>query len=350
MVVRILIVLIAAMSCIAAPVFASDTLDTLSVPENSIAEQALAGIQYSLNDRFRTADSIFAGIASEFVRSPIGPLFAAGNVQAEMLDTESLARLRDFEQYVAEAESRARRSDTLRVSRAENEFVLGVAAGYRAVYESKWGGKFAALKQGLRAKRHFQEALELDSSLCDANLGLGTYYYWKSAKTDWINWLPIVADERARGLVLLERTIVCGQFARETARAALAGALINEGEFAVAIAHADTLAMMFPNSKAPLWLKAKTHYAMYEWEAAARLFDSLEARIRAIGAGNYFNLIECAYHRAQCHWGAGNYRDALSECGKATTYPADQETKKRQREHLDELRTMQRKLVKMLAK
>jgi tetratricopeptide (TPR) repeat protein len=345
---RAFIVSVAAVSCVATAVLPSIADDGQSAVDSSIVERALIGIQFSLNDRFRTADSIFAGIASEFVTSPIGPLFAAGNVQAEMLDTESLARLRDFEQYINEAESRARRSDSLRFSRAEVEFALGVAAGYRAVYESKWGGMFAALKQGLRAKRHFQQALELDSSLCDANLGLGTYYYWKSAKTDWINWLPIVADERERGLALLERTIGCGQYARETARAALAGALITEGRFAVAIAHAETLATMFPNAKGPLWLKAKAHYAMYEWDEAAGLFDSLEARIRENGAGNYFNLIECAYYRAQCHWGAGKYRDALSECGKAITYPADQETKKRQHEHLDDLRRMQRKLVKML--
>lgn len=350
MTLRALIVSIATMACITSFVFASDAPDTLPASEDSIAARALVGVRYSLNDRFRTADSIFAGVASDFVTSPIGPLFAAGNVQAEMLDTESLARLRDFEQYVTEAESRARRSDTTHFSNAEAEFVLGVAAGYRAVYESKWGGMFAALKQGLRAKRHFQRALELDSSLCDANLGLGTYYYWKSAKTDWINWLPIVADERERGLELLERTIGCGRYARETARTALASALINEGEFTAAIAHAETLATMFSNAKGPLWLKAKARYSMYEWDAAARLFDSLEARIRAAGVGNYFNLIECAYYRAQCHWGAGNYRDALSECGRAITYPADQETKKRQRKHLDELRRMQRKLVKMLEK
>lgn len=348
MISRFLLVLIAARSCIVSPVFASDTLDTRSASGDPIVARALVGIHYSLNDRFRSADSIFVGLASDFVSSPIGPLFAAGNAQAEMLDSESLVRLQDFERYVAEAESRARRSDTASVSPAGAEFVLGVAAGYRAVYESKWGGMFAALKQGLRAKRHFKQALELDSSLCDANLGLGTYYYWKSAKTDWINWLPIVSDERERGLTLLERTIGCGRYARETARAALAGALINEGEFTAAIAHAETLATMFPNAKGPLWLKAKARYAMYEWEAAARLFDSLEARIRATGAGNYFNLIECAYYRAQCHWGAGNYRKALSECGKAITYPADQDTKKRARENLDELRRMQRKLVKML--
>lgn len=335
---------------VAPPLLASDTLEPRLQTGESIEERASAGIRLTLNDRFRSADSLFLRISTEEVTSPIGPLFAAGNAQAEMLDSECLLRREDFERYVNEAELRVRRSDTARLSRAESEFVLGVAAGYRAVHESKWGGWFAALKQGLRAKKHFQRALELDSALCDARLGLGTYYYWKSAKTDWINWLPIVSDERTRGLEYLKRTIDCGVYARETARAGLANALINESEYTAAIAHADTLAALFPDAKGPLWIKAKAHYALYEWDSAVQQFDLLESRIRAGGAGNYYNLIECAYYRAQCHWGAGRYRDALSECGKALTYPADAETRNRQKDRLNELRRLQRKLVKMLEK
>lgn len=347
-VLRVLVLTITVL--VESPLQASNTLEPRAQSVASIEERALAGIRLSLNDRFRSADSVFSRISEENVSSPIGSLFAAGNAQAEMLDSESLLRRADFERYVNEAESRVHRADTASLNRAESEFVLGVAAGYRAVYESKWGGWLAALKQGLRAKKHFQKALELDSTLCDARLGLGTYYYWKSAKTDWINWLPIVSDERPRGLEFLRRAIDCGVFARETARTALANALINEGDYGAAIAHADTLAMLFPNAKGPIWLKAKAHYALYEWDSAVQQFDLLESRIRTDGTGNYYNLIECAYHRAQCHWGSGRYREALSECGKALTYPADEETKNRQRDRLNELRKMQRKLVQMLQK
>lgn len=343
---RVLVIAIAV--CAASPLLASDTLVVGAKADGSFKERALAGIHLSLSEQFRSADSVFARISAEFVSSPIGPLFAAGNAQAEMLDTESLHRREDFERYVNEAESRVRRVDNASSSRAESEFVLGVAAGYRAVYESKWGGWFAALKQGLRARKHFQKALELDSTLCDARLGLGTYYYWKSAKTDWINWLPIVSDERQHGLEFLRRVIDCGSYARETARAALAAALINEGEYAATIAHADTLAGLFPDAKGPIWLKAKAHYALYEWDLAVQQFNLLESRIHASGTGNFYNLIECAYYRAQCHWGAGRYREALAECGKALTYPANEETKHRQKDRLNELRKLQRKLVKML--
>jgi tetratricopeptide (TPR) repeat protein len=310
---------------------------------------ALNGIHATIGDLFRRADSIFAALSDAYPLSPIGPLFAAGNVQAEMLDLED-NQLRDkFFTLIAEAERRAQAISGGAAERSDAEFALGVAAGYRAVYESKWGGWIAALKKGMSAKRHFQRALESDSSHCDAYLGLGSYHYWKSAKTDWINWTPIVSDDRRLGIDMLDRSLRGGVFTRETARAALAVVLINEGMYRESIAHADTLAVQFPDAKSPLWLKAKSYYAIYEWDSAIAIFDIIEHRIRATGKGNYYNLIECAYHRAHCHWGAGRYREAQSECGKALTYPASDEAKKRQKGKLNELRRMQRKLIRMLS-
>jgi tetratricopeptide (TPR) repeat protein len=318
---------------------------------DAIRERALEGLALSLNDRFRSADSMLVELSESAPLSPLGPLFAAGNLQAEMIDTESDALRQRFLDRVNLAQTRVEAAISLRgASVAEEEFVLGVIAGYRAVYESRWGGWFAALKGGLRAKKHFERAIKLDSTMCDAYLGLGSYNFWKSAKTDWVNWLPVVSDSRNKGISMLERATQCGVYTRATAHAALASAFFHDGRYHEALAQADTLARLAPGGKAHLWLRARAHYSLYEWDSATHAFDLLEARIRADGKGNYFNLIECAYYRAQCHWGAGRYEQALNECGRALTYPAPDDIKVRQRKHLNELRTLQRKLLRLLAK
>lgn len=324
---------------------------TFAISSDSIRALSLHGLRLSVNDHFRSADSVFADLTKSATLSPLGPLFAAGNLQAEMLDRESDDHRERFLANIELADNRveariAERGYTL----AEDEFVLGVAEGYRAVYESRWGGWFAALKSGLRAKKHFDSALRLDSTLCDAYLGLGSYHYWKSAKTDWVNWLPIVSDARNEGIAMLIRAAGCGTYTRAAARAALASAYINDERYSEALAHSDTLAQLAPSGKAHLWLKGKARYVLYEWDSTVLVFEELESRIREDGPGNYFNLIECAYYRAQCHWGAGRYQQARDECGRALTYPAPDDVKNRQRKHLNELRTMQRKLLKLLSK
>lgn len=330
---------------------AVSSASTSNATPEAIRERALEGLALSLNDRFRTADSVFVELGDFAPLSPLGPLFGAGNIQAEMIDRESDALRERFLTYADLAQGRVEAAVELRGTIiAEDEFVLGVIAGYLAVHESRWGGWFASLKSGLRAKKHFESAIKLDSTICDAYLGLGSYHFWKSAKTDWVNWLPVVSDSRKKGIAMLERATQCGIYTRTTAHAALASAFIHDGRYHEALTQVDALARLAPGGKSHLWLSAQAYFSLYEWDSATYAFDVLEARIRAGGTGNYFNLIECAYYRARCHWGAGRYEQALNECGKALTYPADEKVKSRQRSRLNDLRTLQRKLVKLQSK
>lgn len=308
----------------------------------------LAGIQATLNDRFAEAESLFAGLASEFPESPLGPLFAAGAVQAQMIDTESPARSASMSRWLEESRRRTQRLRASGAAPAEVAFFAGIALGYEAIYESRWGGWFAALKQGLRAKNRFREAFREDSTLVDALVGIGNYHYWKAARTDFINWLPFIPDTREQGLAELRRVISAGTVTREAARASLARALIHDERYAEALAHADTLAGEFPDGKVPLWMQAQANFGLYRWDAAHDLFDEIERRLRRDGPGNYFNLLVCAYHRAFCDFESGRWGEAIDECLQAMAYPLSEPVRKRHKKTLSELRDLKRKLKTML--
>ena len=143
------------------------------------------GIELTFTDRFAKAESLYAAVSDAYPSSPIGPLFAAATVHAQMLDSESPQRRGDFLRWLNMSKERAERWRAAEPRNGEPEFVLGAALGYQAVYESRWGGWFAALKQGLRSKNRFAAALKKDLSLADAFLGIGNFNYWKSVKTDF---------------------------------------------------------------------------------------------------------------------------------------------------------------------
>ncbi len=91
----------------------------------------------SLNDRFLSADSVCVELGEFAPLSPLGPLFGVGSIQAEMIDTESDALCQQFLDRMNLAQTRVENAISLRGTiGAEEEFVLGVIAGYRAVYES----------------------------------------------------------------------------------------------------------------------------------------------------------------------------------------------------------------------
>ena len=302
------------------------------------------GIRLTFNDRFIGAESLFAALADAYPASPVGPLFAAATIHAQMLDSESPQRRADFLHWIDLARVRAERWRTEEPRNGEPEFVLGAALGYRAVCESRWGGWFAALKQGLRSKNRFVAALKKDSALTDALLGIGNFNYWKSAKTDFINWTGIVADDRDKGLAQLREAAAGGTFTRAPARVSLAWALINERRYEEALAQGDTLTAEFPKGKGPLWITALANLGLYRWEQSRSLYAELERRLLTEGPGNYYNLIDCACFLALCDHGMGRWRETLDDCHRGLAYPAPPDIVERQESKLKKLRDLQRQV------
>ena len=301
----------------------------------------LDGIQFTFNDRFADAESLYSALSDSYPASPMGPLFAAATVHAQMLDSESPQRRDELLRWLNLTRDRAERWRAAEPGSGEAEFALGTVLGYQAVYESRWGGWFAALKQGLRSKNRFAAALKKDSSLIDAFLGVGNYNYWKSAKTDFINWTGIISDDRQEGLAQLQKAAVGGTLTRAPARVSLAWALINEGRNEEALAHGDSLATLFPGGKGPLWIMALADFGLYRWEQSRTLYAELERRLLAEGPGNYFNLIDCAYFCALCDYGLGRWRGTLDDCHRGLAYPAPPDILERQKSKLKKLRDLQ---------
>lgn len=317
--------------------------------DDTLRETVLSGIHWAAGDQFARAESMFTALARECPSSPVGPFFTAAAIHAQMLDEESPARYDEFERWLTKAETLAEEWSKAEPSSGEPEFILGAALGYDAVYESRWGGWFAALKKGMRAKNHFAGAIARDTTLIDAYLGIGNYNYWKSVNTDFINWLPIVADDRSKGLEQLRYVTSDGIFSKSAARVSLCWALMHEGDFDAALAHADTLKAEYPGAKVPLWITACASFSLYRWDDALRLYNELERRILTSGPGNYYNLIDCAYYEAQCYNGLGQWTDALNACHKALAYPASEDIVKRQKDHLNGLRDLQKELKEMVS-
>ncbi|MBI5867517.1 MAG: hypothetical protein HZB43_04385 [candidate division Zixibacteria bacterium] len=323
----------------------SDQLDANLYPSvfrnDSLRQIVRRGIELTFNDQFTAAESLFARVANEYPVSPIGPLFAAAAVHAQMLDGESAIRSDEFFAWLNRTKVLAERWRDADPKSGEPEFVLGAALGYQAVYESRWGGWFAALKQGMRSKNRFADALKRDSTLTDALLGIGNFNYWKSAKTDFINWTGIIADDRTKGLAQLAKAATSGVLCRAPARVSLGWALINERRYAEAYACAETLAIEFPQGKGPLWIEALAKFGLYEWDQSRQLYADLERPLLAEGSGNYFNLIDCAYFCALCNFYSGRWRQTLDDCHKGLAYPAPPDIRDRQSSKLKKLRELQ---------
>jgi len=306
--------------------------------DTALKRIVLLGIDHTIRERYDKADSIFVAIAGRYPKSPIGPLFRAAVLETKMLDREDGRAFPKLKAYITEAIKKSEKWKKLAPGDPEPLFYQAGAYGYWAVYESHWGGWFAALKRGLKAANRFKKIVELNPLFIDAYMGLGNYLYWKSAKTGLINWLPFFSDDRRKGINYLRSAAEKGIFVTQTARTSLMWVLLDYGFPEEALETARKLQKEYPETKAFLWGIGLAAFDSYRWQECIEAFDSLQVRYEAEGPGNYFNLIECAYYKAEASFAAGDYIRCREECRRAFSYPAPNTTKKRLEDRLSRLK------------
>ena len=177
-----------------------------SIPSFSITPENVEiisrGQAAMLNGNYGAAHEIISRLYPDDSSDPAGYIFRATVLQAEMIEAEEnlsgdkLKLLCDSTKQSAEIKlNNCSASDS-----ALCYLYIGHQYSYRALWEARFGSKFSALKNGYKARGQYQKGLEIDSTLYDLYLGLGSFHYWKSVKSGILGSLGIFKDERQKGI------------------------------------------------------------------------------------------------------------------------------------------------------
>lgn len=312
---------------------------TLPEPLASHYVRLKQGEEATYREAYREADSLFATVIIESPEYPAGYLMRAAALHAEMVDHERYNRAEEFLGLLEQAEERAKTWAEAHPDDPWGYCFLGHAYGYRAVWEAQRGSWFKGLRLGLKAKGAYHDALKADSTCWDAYLGLGSYHYWKSARTEFINWLGvIVKDDKERGIEEIQLALEKGIFCKPAAAVALIWIDLDRGRAGEARDLAAQWQAIYPEGKTFLWGEAFAELELGASDSALVHFDSLHNRIAADTAQSYFNPIEIDSHRANLLHHAGRTEHACALMDTVLSYPASREVQKRQKKRLKEAR------------
>jgi len=115
-----------------------------------------------------------------------------------------------------------------------------------------------------------------------------------------LRWLWLFKDEKEKGLTELHRAADSSLLHRELSRSALIWICIDRKEYDSAIVLAEDFAKKYPQGRTFLWPLAQVRFRQADYRAAAATFVELRTRLED-SPGNYYNLIECDWHLAQCY-------------------------------------------------
>ena len=264
------------------------------------------GIELTILCNFDSAKTIYENLINDYPEEPAGYFYMAAVIQSQMLDEENFSYKTDFENLVEKCIEKSIQLQSDRKNDPWPLFYEGNAYLYQSFLKSKLGNWWGAYRDAGKGVNRLENALELDSTFYDANLGIGSYKYWKSSKMKFLSWLPFVSDEREQGIRLVKKSIELGDFVDLIGRDQLAWILIDAGRLDDANKYALQNYELYPESRFFQWTLAEVMYQRKELEEAYQKYILLYQSVQKIPDNNHFNEVSCLLRMAEIDYEQGN--------------------------------------------
>jgi tetratricopeptide (TPR) repeat protein len=231
-------------------------------------EMFLDGIDLTFSQEYRSADSLAEELSKRFPGHPISSLLKLGVLQAQRMDFELEI---DESLWDLLIETSIAGSKKLTDSSKEDlwgRYFLGAALGYDSYMRSETGDWLGTISKGLTSTAEFELVVHQDSTMYDAYLGIGTYKYWKSRKTEFLQWLPFVADERETGIVMLKKTVTRAEYSELPAIVSLGWILFDAKRFDESAEWSKRGLQRYPRNRQLLWICASSQMEAEQFSEA----------------------------------------------------------------------------------
>lgn len=299
-----------------------------------------------LSRRFKEARSVLGALIAADPEDPAGYLYQAAAYEAEMADGERYEAPPVFyallDSVLVKARRRIEERDWMDAGHLDalDYFYMGMARGFRSVHLAKKERRWASFRQGKRGVQDLKRAVELDSTLYDAYVGIGMVRYWKSRVTRGWRWLPWIKDERAQGIADLQLAAVKGRYFRTMAQYQLLWVFIHEGRYDEAIVLAQKLVRAYPKHRAFQWALAEALKHARAFEQALPIYNSLLASYEGDPGNNHYGAIECRRKIAWIAFQQGRYAETMAQCQRIASYSLDSITERRLKRKLQQTRQL----------
>jgi tetratricopeptide (TPR) repeat protein len=264
------------------------------MPDRRIHALAVQGIDLTWQQKYHEADSVFRIMTQEFPNHPAGYAYRAGVLQTKAVDHELFAEESTLDSLLAVSKEKARMMIEAGGQDAKwGYFFHATAEGcdsYARVYRGDW---MTGALRGAASSSSFKDALAQDSMLYDAYAGIGGFYYWRSRKTEYFNWLPFVGDDRPRAFALLKKTAEYGVYNRYTALSMLAAIYNDAGSYEKAVECAQTGLARYPSNQVLLWALTTALENLGKSKEAVSAYGRLLASLREDGEGSAYVELVC---------------------------------------------------------
>ncbi len=283
-------------------------------PIKKIDEFLKIGIDKIINQKYNQADSIFTLLKKSYPKLPLGNIYLAANEIARKFDLSEKFNDRLIINNLDEAE---KISNSL-IEQNEKNYIwdiyfLALTEGYKAYYKALDKNWLVAFDEGFNSISNFKRCINIDSAFYESYTALGTYIYWKSSKTEALNWLPFITDEKQKGISLLKIAIQNSSYNKYLAVNSLQWILIDEERYNEAAELSLHIISEYPDSRIFKWALARAYEDIDKRKSIAVYFEILNS-YKKDNSLNNINHIILLHLIAQQYQQIGEISEALKLC------------------------------------
>jgi len=228
-------------------------------PDKSIHQILKSGISLIINQRYDEAEKIFNQLDKSRRDIPLGKIYLAAIQIAKSYDYAIPFNDKLITKYLEGAKKISERLIKQDEQNIWNYYFFALTQGYIAYYNALHGSWLSAFSTGLSSVSAFEDCLEMDKNFYESLIAIGSYKFWKGKKTDFINWLPFIPDEKDLGIEYLEKAIKYSCYNSHLAVHSLVWIYIEQENYNDAIKTAELALIEHPQARIFKWGLARAY-------------------------------------------------------------------------------------------
>jgi hypothetical protein len=270
------------------------------------------GINRIMSGDYSTAERVFWNLCKSYPDLPLGNIYLAANKIALAVDNGD-----PFDDgFISARFNLAEKQIDRLLSKDENnvwyQYFAALEKGYYAYFKALDKNYISAFSNGLSSVSKFEKCLKLDSSFYEAYIAIGSYKYWKSAKTGWI---PFVSDEKQAGIKYLKRALSKKTYNYLLGENSLLYIYLDQKENHRAIRLAESVLREFPANRSFMWGLGQACQRVDKSRAIQIYLELLKSYTEQKN-NNHYNEVILKNRLAVLYHETGDDKKALSMCNE----------------------------------
>lgn len=314
-------------------------------PDPKVDNLLKRGINKITSGYYDEAEQVFQKLSQEYPDLPLGNIYLAANRIAQAVDNGEAFDEEYIKSRFDQADKQIDRLLSKNENSAWNQYFAALSKGYYAYFRALNKDYISAFSNGLSSVSKFEKCLKLDSSFYEAYIAIGSYKYWKSAKTEFLRWLPFVNDEKEMGIRYLKHALSKKTYNYVLAQNSLLWIYLNQKEYQKAALLAEGVLREYPENRSFKWGLGQA-YQRINKPKAIEVFTLLLKSFTDQKNNNHYNEIILKNRLAVLYHETGDDSKALRLCNEIlSTTQLSEYVKDRLDDRMDRVKKFKEELL-----